>query len=118
MAKHTIDPGIGEKYVTGTQRIMNTDGSFNLKRENVKWKYKNVYQDLIEASWTRFFLTVITAFFIANLIFATIYYLIGINHLAGGQYNNVYESFLNEFFLAHKPSQLLAMAALHRAGYG
>jgi inward rectifier potassium channel len=100
MAKHTIDPGIGEKYVTGTQRIMNPDGSFNLKREKVKWKYKNVYQDLIEASWTRFFIIVIIAFFIANLIFAFIYAFIGINNLEGSQHYNVYQAFLNEFFFS------------------
>ena len=100
MAKHTIDPGIGEKYVTGPQRIMNPDGSFNLKREKIEWKYKNIYQDLIEATWSKFFLMVISAFFIANLIFAIIYYCIGINHLEGGQHNNIYEAFLNEFFFS------------------
>lgn len=52
----TQDPGTGSRYTKGTDRIINKDGSFNVRRTGVITGVKDLYQTLITMSWLRFFL--------------------------------------------------------------
>ncbi len=81
--KHTNlneDLGLGTKVTT--DRVMNKDGSFFMERVgDPKFRSYEIYHDLITMSWPKFFSIVISAYFCSNLIFATIYYLVGVEHL-------------------------------------
>src|SRR5258706_11116382 len=65
--------GFTNRASTHAKRIINKDGTFNLIRVGER---KSLFHNLITMSWTRFFLTVFTAYILLNLIFAIIYLLI------------------------------------------
>lgn len=77
----TNDLGLGTK---GTDRSMNKDGSFNVKRlGEPKFRPYEIYHELITMSWPKFILIVLLNYLVANLLFATIYFIIGTEHIQG-----------------------------------
>jgi inward rectifier potassium channel len=99
MQKQTIDPGLGEKYFQKTKRIINNDGSFNVTKIGAGFNYKDIYQYLINISWIKFFLIVLSVYIFLNFVFAFLYYLIGVEDLAGTAGNNL-NNFLDAFFFS------------------
>jgi len=67
------DFGFTNQANINTKRIINKDGSFNLIRIGEK---KSLFHNLVTMSWTRFFITIFSAYILLNLIFAVIYLLI------------------------------------------
>lgn len=74
-----FDPGLGRVYEHHTQRIINKDGSFNIKRKGVR---KQRYQDLVTMSDKRFYGVIILTYLLANLIFAMVYLSVGIHKIS------------------------------------
>jgi inward rectifier potassium channel len=78
---NTDDLGLGTK---GSDRSMNKDGTFNTERVGEpRFRPYEIFHELITMSWTKFILLLITGYFIANVVFAAIFYAIGPEHLAG-----------------------------------
>ena len=99
MQKQTIDPGLGEKYFQKTKRIINHDGSFNVTKTGAGFNYRDIYQFLINISWTKFFLLVLSVYISLNFLFAFLYYFVGVEDLAGSAGNNL-NNFLDAFFFS------------------
>lgn len=97
--KSTDDLGFG---TGGTDRSMNKDGSFNVQRVgDAAFRPYEIYHQLITISWPKFFTILFTAYFIANLIFAFIYYFIGTEHLTGvDSKQDELHKFLEAFFFS------------------
>ncbi len=92
------DLGFGTKYTGEGNRLINIDGSFNVRRIGLgRW---TPYQDLVEMSWTRFFLLIVLFFCLVNLFFAMIFVLIGIDSLSGVAPKNIFEDLANAFFFS------------------
>lgn len=81
MAK--IDPGLGSQYSREIKRLVNSDGSYNMVRLGGLRGIRDFYKYLIEISWTRFILFSLASYLLINALFATIYLLIGIEHISG-----------------------------------
>ncbi|MBC7401030.1 MAG: ion transporter [Mucilaginibacter sp.] len=78
------DLGFGTQAVTKSQRLINQDGSINVKRKGISFfNTSNNYHTLITMSWGKFWLLVLTGYLIANLIFASIYVSLGTGTLDG-----------------------------------
>ncbi len=77
MAKQTIDPGIGEKFNARTSRVLNKDGSFNVQRSGFDIRRIHIFHYLIKISWVKFFVMLLAAFSVANMMFAAIYLMLG-----------------------------------------
>lgn len=77
MAKQTIDPGIGEKFNARTGRVLNKDGSFNVQRSGFDIRRIHIFHYLVRISWLRFFIIMLCAFAIANMLFAWVYLMLG-----------------------------------------
>ena len=75
----TIDPGLGEKYFRKTKRVINKDGSFHVTRMGTDFHPKDIYQFLVNLSWTKFFGLAVIAYILFNALFGFIYFLIGRN---------------------------------------
>ena len=99
MQKQTIDPGLGEKYFQKTKRIINTDGSFNVIKVGTGFNYRDIYQYLINISWTKFFLIVLSVYISLNFLFAFLYYFIGVEDITGIATNSL-NNFLDAFFFS------------------
>ena len=98
MKKESFDPGLTTKFSGQLRRTINEDGSFNVKRSGLKWRDANPYLMLIDTTWPRFLLVVFTAFLTINMIFASFYLMIGIEHLKGLESDM--GAFANAFFFS------------------
>ncbi len=77
MAEQIRDPGIGEKFNARSGRVMNKDGSFNVRAAKFNFGRLHLFQYLIRASWFKFYFMLLGAFAAVNLMYAGIYLYIG-----------------------------------------
>jgi inward rectifier potassium channel len=98
MKKESFDPGLTTQFSGELRRTINPDGSFNVRREGLRWRDANPYLMLIDTTWPRFLLFVTAGFLVVNLIFACLYLMIGIQNLRGLQSDM--GSFANAFFFS------------------
>ncbi len=74
--------GFGTQASFGGQRLMNQDGSANVKRIGGPFiSASDVFHQLTTMSWGRFLLLVLCGYLIANILFAFGYFWAGIQHL-------------------------------------
>lgn len=77
------DPGLGSKFNIQLKRLMNPDGSYNIKRIGGLSRFQDFYKYLIETSFWRFSF-VVTLFYISvNLFFTFLYVWNGVEELKG-----------------------------------
>ncbi len=98
MKKESFDPGLTTQFSGELRRTINSDGSFNVRREGLRWRDANPYLMLIDTTWPRFFLVVVAGFLLVNLIFACLYLMIGIHSLRGLESDM--GAFANAFFFS------------------
>lgn len=78
------DLGFGSKITSERTRLINKDGTFNVRRQGDSYLNSvNLYHRLITLSWIKFLALVAIFYFFLNLIFAGFYLLVGIDHLTG-----------------------------------
>src|ERR1035437_4016622 len=98
MSSLSIDPGLGEKFGKHTKRIINQDGSFNVKRKNRRLNPKDIYHFLVNLSWTRFLMVIFAGYLLVNLLFGSAYFFIGIDNLRNSLNNTPMNNFLSAYF--------------------
>lgn len=99
--KEVIDLGLGSKETPQGQRIINSDGTFNLKRQGIPFLESfNFYHYLVTLTWPRFIMVVFSGYVIINAVFGLIYYLIGVENLTGITSPSRFEQFLDAFFFS------------------
>jgi inward rectifier potassium channel len=74
MKKPGYDPGLTEKFTGPVNRIINPDGTFNIRRSGTTLHDFHPYLALINMSWPRFLCTLFLAFLVLNTMFAAIYF--------------------------------------------
>lgn len=89
------DPGLGTAYQKSVKRILNEDGSYNIKRIGTIRMLKDFYKYLVDLNAWKFGFFLVGSFLVANLFFAGIYCWIGTEHLHGINPNQ------NEFVAAY-----------------
>ncbi|MDF3025930.1 MAG: Ion transport 2 domain protein [Fluviicola sp.] len=77
------DPGLGTAYQKSVKRILNEDGSYNIKRVGTIRMMKDFYKYLVDLNAWKFGFFLVGSFLVANLLFAGIYCLIGTEYLHG-----------------------------------
>lgn len=91
------DPGFGSRSIRGG-RLLNPDGTFRVKRKGRS--YFDAYMWMIHMAWPRFFLLLFIGYLLVNLIFATLFYLIGIENLTGVSQDPSAGAFFTAFFFS------------------
>ena len=81
--KQPFDPGITQSYDGSIDRIVNRDGSFNVRRRGGRLRDFHFYQFLIGLSWPAFIGLILAAFVAANVAFTGLYLAAGIGGLQG-----------------------------------
>jgi inward rectifier potassium channel len=100
MAKQIQDPGLGSKYRPGEKRLMNKDGSFNVKKIGAPGNIRDFYQTLIKMTWVKFFALIFAFIITLNLLFALTYVLIGVEHLVGDHEGDFWQNLSEAFFFS------------------
>lgn len=93
--------GFGTKMVNQSGRMLNKDGSFNVKRTGLSPFQKfSFYHYLNTIKWTHFILIIVAAFIFVNLFFTLFYLAYGIENLNGLIANTKAEQFFEAFFFS------------------
>lgn len=95
------DLGFGTKVTDNQTRLVNKDGSYNVKKKGqslIAWL--NPYHRLITMPLSKLILLILGIYSGINFIFAGIYKFIGIEHLAGIETKNHYSAFWEAFFFS------------------
>lgn len=95
------DLGLDTKASSGSYRSLNKDGSFNVKKINIPILERiNFFHSLVSMSWGKFFVLIFSGYLAVNLFFASLYFLIGTEHLTGIDGNSNAEKFIEVFFFS------------------
>lgn len=105
------DPGLGYKTKAGANRLINPNGSSNVTHVNSAYGFTDIYTYLINISWGLFFLYVVSSFVVINIIFASIYYFVGIEGISI-PYENTTPDFLQAFFFSAQTLTTVGYGAL------
>jgi hypothetical protein len=55
MQNPSFDPGLTQKYTGNVRRVINKDGTFNVRRRGATWRDFHPYLHLINLGWIPFF---------------------------------------------------------------
>lgn len=72
--------GLGTRRLS-TDRFIDKHGQFNVVNRGIGLRGFSLYHWLIDMSWMWFFIFVTVSYIMVNLLFGTIYYLVGVEHL-------------------------------------
>lgn len=109
-SKQENDPGIGKIYFRKTKRFINQQGGFNIKRQGEGFNFYNTYQYLTTIPWFHFLSLVVITYFIINLLFATLYIVIGAELVGGDLTVTFFDRFLKAYYFS--------VQTLTTVGYG
>src|SRR5580698_5965180 len=99
-AERISDHGFGMKGAT-PDRFLNRDGSFNVERRGMPWlRPVDVYNKLITMPWSKFNFMIFVFYLCVNLIFALIYFMLGINTMTGIHGTSFFSHFMDDFFFS------------------
>ena len=95
------DLGLDTKSPSSGYRALNKNGSFNVRKENVSFfEGMNIFHSLVSMSWFHFLMVLALGYFTINLIFASLYLIIGTEHLTGIYGTTKLDQFIEAFFFS------------------
>jgi inward rectifier potassium channel len=113
------DVGFGTQLTDPAIRLVNRDGSFNVKRTNdSRWARMNVFNRLITCSWQRFIAMVMVIFILTNLIFAIFYEIVGVENLHGIDLSTPSTRFWDAFFFSAQTITTVGYGRIAPYGFG
>jgi inward rectifier potassium channel len=105
------DTGFSDKVSNQGWRLLNKDGTYNVKKEGLTFRERfHLFHWLITMTWGRFLLIMLTCYAGVNLIFAMLYYLVGVEGLSGDAAFTTGEKLLKAFYFSSQ--------TLTTVGYG
>jgi inward rectifier potassium channel len=104
--------GFGPNSTIEGSRLTNKDGSFNVQKGGLPiWERISVFHSLLRLKNRQFFFFVFLVYTSVNILFAYVYYLIGVKYLQGTASNQTpFRQFLDAFFFSSQ--------TLTTVGYG
>jgi inward rectifier potassium channel len=116
--EQVLELGFGTRPADKGTRLINQDGSFNVRRVNEKRQWlADAYHTVIALSWSKFFSILFVVFIAENLLFSVIYYLIGTEHLAGVIGETPFEKFSEVFFFSSQTLTTLGYGRISPIGF-
>jgi inward rectifier potassium channel len=117
-AQEFSDLGLGSR-ISGGQRMVNPDGSFNVIRKGVPFlQARGIYHWLISMSWTKFIFIVIAGYLAINLLFAGMYVFVGVENLDGTAKDIGINKFLEAFFFSTQTFTTVGYGRINPVGIG
>jgi inward rectifier potassium channel len=100
MAKIAFDPGLTQLFSGRVRRMINKDGTFNVRRTGIGLRDTGAYMKLMELNWPAFLAIVGLLYTALNLAFACLYFVIGVDRLQGADTSTPFDAFLSAFFFS------------------
>jgi inward rectifier potassium channel len=118
MDKVSFDPGLTQQFSAPVTRIINPDGSFNVRRRGSTWRDFHPYLLLINMSWPLFLIVLFLGYLVTNTIFAAAYYAIGTDQLQGINEPTAGRRFLETFFFSAHTLTTVGYGSIAPKGMG
>ena len=113
----TREFGFGSRVEGRDQRLMNRDGSSNVRRKGLPYFQRfNVFHELIRMAWWKFFTILFSTYLVINLIFASLYYFTWPDSIGGMIYQSEWEKFLEIFFFSAQSLTTVGYGRLNPTG--
>jgi inward rectifier potassium channel len=95
------DSGFSNNPTNEGVRLLNKDGSSNVKKEGIGFLSKfSLFHSLINMNWGVFFALLFLGFFLSNVIFASIYIGLGVDGINGIEELGIESDYLKAFFFS------------------
>lgn len=115
--KSNEDLGLDRGAQTGRQRTINPDGSFNVERKTGRFLGGfHFHQWLITTSWRNYAIALICFYTIMNVLFATIYFAIGVEGLSGVKDGSALEQWMYCFYFSAQSFTTVGYGGIHPVG--
>lgn len=110
--------GFGTNSNSTGGRFVNKDGHANVVKRgvNILNRY-SWYHTMLEMKLSKFLLLIFLIYILANLFFAGIYYLIGIDHLAGVNTGSSFKNFTEVFFFSAQTFTTVGYGRISPVGF-
>lgn len=113
--KAVQDSGFGSN---SSGRFVNKDGFSNVKKRGVNILNRfSWYHTLMELTTTRFIVYMFSGYLLINLIFAVIFYFIGIEHLTGIDKSSPLKEFIDVFFFSSQTFTTVGYGRIAPVGF-
>jgi len=118
MQSPSFDPGITQLFTSPVSRIINADGSFNVRRQGTTWRDSHPYLLLINMHWLPFLGVLFLAYLTVNTLFAVAYYTLGTEQLLGADAPTAWGRFLYAFFFSAHTLTTVGYGSISPKGLG
>ena len=116
-AKSEINTGFGINTNDYGGRFVNKDGGANIDKKGISIIERvSLYHSLLAMPRWKFFSVIFLFFIIVNLCFSIIYYVIGVQHLAGAVVKSPVENFVEVFFFSCQTFSTVGYGRISPAG--
>jgi inward rectifier potassium channel len=113
------DLGIGAKAAESRVRLLNRDGSFNIRRKGLSFlEWFSGYHYLISIPWWKFNLILLFSYVAINAFFGGIYLVIGTGSLAGIDGSSMIQRYLQTFFFSTQTFTTVGFGRIAPVGTG
>lgn len=100
-ARTSNTTGFGDNASNYGGRLLNKSGQANIRKTGLRYFEKySWFHSMLALSWLHFYLVIIGFYIAVNLLFAFVYYIIGVDQLAGLQTNTESQKFAEAFFFS------------------
>jgi len=112
------DLGFGDKVARETRlRFLNRDGTFNVERRGLRTaSFLNLYHFLLTMSWSRFLMLVLLLYFLTNVVFGSLYAILGDAALVDISESPMSNIFLRGFFFSVQTFATIGYGTIHPVG--
>lgn len=115
---HEDDLGFGNRPMGKDQRMMNANGSSNIKRIGLPFfRSSDTYNWLISMSWGKFLTIIVIAWLIVNILFAFVYVGVGIENLKGTDGITARDHFFDAFFFSAQTISTVGYGHISPSGF-
>src|SRR5204862_3025860 len=118
MHNPSFDPGITNQFGAPVSRIINPDGTFNVRRRGTTWHDFHPYLHLINMHWLPFLAVLFLGYLVVNTIFAGIYMAVGAEQLQGAAAPTAAGRFANTFFFSAHTLTTVGYGSISPRGMG
>ncbi len=111
--------GFGNRTTDNIQRVMNPDGSSNIRRAGlVRWDLSHTFHRLVTMGWGSFLLVVFFAYMMVNSLFAAGYLMMGIEQLGLTPSGNFWHDYREAFFFSAQTYTTVGYGRVNPSGIG